>query len=429
MKKITSILLSVAMLIVVAVVFSGCGGPSKDAIYPNSVEVKGTNGHGKISKYLSDSLVRTKRDMAEKTGNDDLYNHYKGLHEIYDDCKVEVVEGNNGKLSNGDVVTLKITSNENLDEKSLDELGFTKNEISFDEFKYEVQGLKEPKIVEVKKDEIKLEYKGYSGSATTKVVSSNSCKAIKYKLSKSKDLSNGDVVTVTPSISEDNDVYALNKYSKEFDFTVSGLPEFPDTLDGIDTSEVDNFMTDYVNNGGCEPHKKDDSIEGYLLHTTNKIKSDVDNISSLTNIENVTLGKLQDDTVEYYKFKNVNRTIYSKKLKIDYDVVVEDNNTDKKHYVKGSEDVIVYANVVVVDGKLHLANYYYDSDDTAYDYNTDYEYDTDKPYLSDYKEGRDVIDCRYGDVISYFRSNSDETTDEVYQDYIKENDKLSTDED
>ena len=180
MKKLTSVLLSVAMLLTMAVMFSGCGGPSEKAIYPKSIKVEGTNGHGVIDERLSTDLVSEKRRMAEKAANRDLYDHYKSLKKVYNDCVVTVVDGENKNLSNGDTVTIKITSDRGYDKDMLEQLGISEDELSFEEFKYEVQGLNEPQEVEAKKDDIDIEFNGYSGEGRASVKYNNSDNAINY---------------------------------------------------------------------------------------------------------------------------------------------------------------------------------------------------------------------------------------------------------
>lgn len=410
MKKLTSVLLSVAMLLTMAVMFSGCGGPSEKAIYPKSIKVEGTNGHGVIDERLSTDLVSEKRRMAEKAANRDLYAHYKSLKEVYNDCVVTVVDGENKNLSNGDTVTIKITSDRGYDKDMLEQLGISEDELSFEEFKYEVQGLNEPQEVEAKKDDIDIEFNGYSGEGRASVKYNNSDNAINYELSSVDNLSNGDKVTVTPSISETNDTYVLKNPKEKFEFTVSGLPEFSDSLDGIDTSEVDKLMDEFVSKNYFGTYSVGDSLDDSDVLS----ESDYENyyLDGIPIIK-YNQSKLDDNTKKYYKFQRSDRAIYSKKLTVSYTGKADEDKivAKKGKILKGSERFIIYANVVTVDGKLHLVNPNYGGSDS-------------KPYLTDYKDESDTnipYDIK-GNVIDEIREDSYNTIDQDYNEFIQNND-------
>ena len=409
MKKVTSVLLSVAMLLTMAVMFSGCGGPSEKAIYPKSIKVEGTNGHGVIAERLSTDLVSEKRRMTEKAANRDLYVHYKSLKKVYNDCVVTVVDGENKNLSNGDTVTIKITSDRGYDKDMLEQLGISEDELSFEEFKYEVQGLNEPQEVEAKKDDIDIEFSGYSGEGRASVKYNNSDNAINYKLSSEDNLSNGDKVTVTPSISETNDTYVLKNPKEKFEFTVSGLPEFSDSLDGIDTSEVDKLMDEFVSKKYFGAFDVGDDIGRTVMSEYDIEKYPYDQIP----IIKYDQSKLDDNTKKYYKFQRSDRAIYSKKLTVSYTAKADEDKiiAKKGDIVKGSERVIIYANVVTVDGKLHLVNPNYGGSDS-------------KPYLTDYKVESDTpipYDFDHN-VIDEIREDSYNTIDQDYNEFIQNND-------
>lgn len=423
MKKLTSVLLSVAMLLTMAVMFSGCGGPSEKAIYPKSIKVEGTNGHGVIDESLSTDLVSEKRRMAEKAANRDLYAHYKSLKEVYNDCVVTVVDGENKNLSNGDTVTIKITSDRGYDKDMLEQLGISEDELSFEEFKYEVQGLNEPQEVEAKKDDIDIEFNGYSGEGRASVKYNNSDNAINYELSSVDNLSNGDKVTVTPSISETNDTYVLKNPKEKFEFTVSGLPEIPDSLDGIDTSEVDDFINKYISDGFCKHYQIGDEIDYDQL----KLKQTDEFSFYYDEVTKINIGKPQENTTKYYKYKNQNRALYSKKLKIDYDVKYGRRNKNDEKSMKYSEESIIYANVVVVDGKLHLANSNYDNDSGDIS-----EEGSEPKYLSDYRNNDGPISYgkSYEDtstVIGSIFRDTNTSADDNYTYFIDETDVKSSD--
>lgn len=423
MKKLTSVLLSIAMLLTMAVMFSGCGGPSEKAIYPKSIKVEGTNGHGVIDESLSTDLVSEKRRMAEKAANRDLYAHYKSLKEVYNDCVVTVVDGENKNLSNGDTVTIKITSDRGYDKDMLEQLGISEDELSFEEFKYEVQGLNEPQEVEAKKDDIDIEFNGYSGEGRASVKYNNSDNAINYELSSEDNLSNGDKVTVTPSISETNDTYVLKNPKEKFEFTVSGLPEIPDSLDGIDTSEVDDFINKYISDGFCKHYQIGDEIDYDQL----KLKQTDEFSFYYDEVTKINIGKPQENTTKYYKYKNQNRALYSKKLKIDYDVKYGRRNKNDEKSMKYSEESIIYANVVVVDGKLHLANSNYDNDSGDIS-----EEGSEPKYLSDYRNNDGPISYgkSYEDtstVIGSIFRDTNISADDNYTYFIDETDVKSSD--
>ena len=409
MKKLTSVLLSVAMLLTMAVMFSGCGGPKQEAMYIKFLKTYGTNGHGVVGWDLN--YLEDKMEKAEDQKNEDLYSKYKCLYDYYKNCKLNPVEGENKNLSNGDVVTFKFKSDDDeiIDEDMIKEYNITEDEYTLDEFEFEIKGLKEPKEVEVKKNEIKLNYSGYNGKATVTAECTNSSKVVSCEVSKSDNLSNGDKITVTPSISEIDDTYVLKNPKEKFEFTVSGLPEFSDSLDGIDTSEVDKLMDEFVSKNYFGAFNVGDDIGRTVMSESDIEKYPYDDIP----IIKYNQSKLDDNTKQYYKFQRSDRAIYSKKLTVSYTAKADEDKISAKKgdIVKGSERVIIYANVVTVDGKLHLVNPNYGGSDS-------------KPYLTDYKdESSTYIPYDFDhNVIDEIREDSYNTIDQDYNEFIQNND-------
>lgn len=409
MKKLTSVLLSVAMLLTMAVMFSGCGGPKQEAMYIKFLKAYGTNGHGVVGWDLN--YLEDKMEKAEDQKNEDLYSKYKCLYDYYKNCKLNPVEGENKNLSNGDVVTFKFKSDDDeiIDEDMIKEYNITEDEYTLDEFEFEIKGLKEPKEVEVKKNEIKLNYSGYNGKATVTAECTNSSKVVSCEVSKSDNLSNGDKITVTPSISEIDDTYVLKNPKEKFEFTVSGLPEFSDSLDGIDTSEVDKLMDEFVSKNYFGAFNVGDDIGRTVMSESDIEKYPYDDIP----IIKYNQSKLDDNTKQYYKFQRSDRAIYSKKLTVSYTAKADEDKISAKKgdIVKGSERVIIYANVVTVDGKLHLVNPNYGGSDS-------------EPYLTDYKdESSSYIPYDFDhNVIDEIREDSYNTIDQDYNEFIQNND-------
>ncbi|WP_288263124.1 hypothetical protein [uncultured Ruminococcus sp.] len=409
MKKLTSVLLSVAMLLTMAVMFSGCGGPKQEAMYIKFLKAYGTNGHGVVGWDLN--YLEDKMEKAEDQKNEDLYSKYKCLYDYYKNCKLNPVEGENKNLSNGDVVTFKFKSDDDeiIDEDMIKEYNITEDEYTLDEFEFEIKGLKEPKEVEVKKNEIKLNYSGYNGKATVTAECTNSSKVVSCEVSKSDNLSNGDKITVTPSISEIDDTYVLKNPKEKFEFTVSGLPEFSDSLDGIDTSEVDKLMDEFVSKNYFGAFNVGDDIGRTVMSESDIEKYPYDDIP----IIKYNQSKLDDNTKQYYKFQRSDRAIYSKKLTVSYTAKADEDKISAKKgdIVKGSERVIIYANVVTVDGKLHLVNPNYGGSDS-------------EPYLTDYKdESSTYIPYDFDhNVIDEIREDSYNTIDQDYNEFIQNND-------
>ena len=409
MKKLTSVLLSVAMLLTMAVMFSGCGGPKQEAMYIKFLKAYGTNGHGVVGWDLN--YIENKKEKAEDQKNEDLYSKYKCLYDYYKNCKLNPVEGENKNLSNGDVVTFKFKSDDDeiIDEDMIKEYNITEDEYTLDEFEFEIKGLKEPKEVEVKKNEIKLNYSGYNGKATVTAECTNSSKVVSCEVSKSDNLSNGDKITVTPSISEIDDTYVLKNPKEKFEFTVSGLPEFSDSLDGIDTSEVDKLMDEFVSKNYFGAFNVGDDIGRTVMSESDIEKYPYDDIP----IIKYNQSKLDDNTKQYYKFQRSDRAIYSKKLTVSYTAKADEDKISAKKgdIVKGSERVIIYANVVTVDGKLHLVNPNYGGSDS-------------EPYLTDYKdESSTYIPYDFDhNVIDEIREDSYNTIDQDYNEFIQNND-------
>jgi hypothetical protein len=256
MKKTVSILLS-AVLVFSALVFAtGCESAqevdlSKYVTYEGFSGFATLNTTPSISDYEDQyDKLKEKKDKAKDDDDDSAYEDYKeqisqlrDLSRALEKVEFKLEKGDDGKLANGDKIKIKAKYNEDKIEKY--NVKFTA-----DEFEVTVKGLEEKEVIDAFADDAcVLEYSGLDGDGSVYASSykKDDC-TVYYSISPDSDLSNGDEITVTASIYDDD--YALKDSEDGVTATktykVEGLGTIPENLNDVDTTDVDKIYLDKI---------------------------------------------------------------------------------------------------------------------------------------------------------------------------------------
>jgi hypothetical protein len=256
MKKTVSILLS-AVLIFSALVFTtGCES-TQEVDLSKYVTYEGFSGYATLNTTPTMSnyedkyeKLKEKKTKAKKNDDDSAYEDYKeqisqlrDVNRALEKVTFKLSKGDDGKLANGDKIKIKAKYSEDKIEKY--NVKFTS-----DEFEVTVKGLEEKKVIDPFTDDAcVLEYSGFDGSGSVYASSykKDDC-TIYYSITPDSNLSNGDEITVTATMY--NDDYALKDSDDGSTATktykVEGLGEIPEKLDNISTDDIDKLYLKQV---------------------------------------------------------------------------------------------------------------------------------------------------------------------------------------
>lgn len=201
------------------------------------IEARGANGYGSVELVINEAYANQVMNDKMNALSDRLKSEYKrkGLHtfppyQYINTLDYEIIDGDDGKLSNGDEITIQISENENL----ADEVNM---KLSKKEIKYTVEGLREPRKIDVFKG-VSFRFDGDDGEGTGYFSSKSSELPIdvEYKVQVEDEanyyyeiynLSNGQKVQVIAEFDEQaalENGYIVEEKTKEF--TVEGLKEY-----------------------------------------------------------------------------------------------------------------------------------------------------------------------------------------------------------
>ncbi|MGN1126872.1 MAG: hypothetical protein ACI4RI_05470, partial [Ruminococcus sp.] len=211
--------------------------------------------------------LKEKRKEARLDDDDSKYDEYdeemtslKDLKKALDCVKFKLVKGENGKLANGDTIKVKAK----YDEEKLE-----KYNVSFvaDEFETKVKGLEEKEVVDpFDSSKFTVTFSGLDGDGNieTKKEDNNTDYSIYYDTEPSYDLKNGDKVTVTATLYDDDYILKDSEDGETAtkEFTVEGLGEIPEKLSSsIDSTVPTKAILDELKND--YPAKVGDDDKGY----------------------------------------------------------------------------------------------------------------------------------------------------------------------
>lgn len=249
MKRITSIIVIAAVVLSSLFFTTGCT-KKQEIDLSKYLAYDGYSGFGTLKekpefedydKKYDD--LKEKRKEARLDDDDSKYDDYteemkslRNLNKALECVKFKLVKGENGKLSNGD--TLKIKAK--YDEDKLD-----KYDVTFvaDEFETKVKGLEEKEVIDpFDSSNFVVNYNGLDGEGSISVDSKedNSDYTIYYTAEPSYSLKNGDKVTVTATLYDEDYVLKDSEDGEVAtkEITVEGLGEIPKTLDSSVDSTV-----------------------------------------------------------------------------------------------------------------------------------------------------------------------------------------------
>lgn len=264
MKKIVSLILCVTLYLTIGTVISGCGESVEDnPKFTKQFVLYGPSGFAKLMGVNYEYYDDLKDDVDFSTKQ-----KYDYLSDYYKKNGIKIVSGaKNGRLSNGDVLTLKFENP--IPEELVKEYNFTKDLYTSEEFTYVVNGLPEPKVVDnITKDDISVEYSGVSGYVHVSVTRKDDYKyPIDVEIPNNGSIKNGEKFNVVINLDHEYNLYNVEekKYTKYIfkddkpvvlEYTIDDFPEIPDTLDGVDTKAVDKQLYDLY----IDKNKKDVEI-------------------------------------------------------------------------------------------------------------------------------------------------------------------------
>lgn len=273
MKRIISTIISVALVLSSLVFATGCSSKqeidlAKYVTFEGCSGMATLNTEPEIEDYDEQmEKLKEKKASAKKKDNDDKYEEYKeemaqlrDLNNALEKVKFVLKDGEDGKIKNGDKITVKAKYNEEKIEKY--DVEFTSDTITMT-----VKGLEEKDIIDpFDESKFTLTYSGLDGDGEANGKYDSDDVYIYYDIDPNYDLSNGDTIEVQAYCSnEDYMLKDCDEYGTATkEFTVEGLGAVPEKLDGTDTSEIDKLLLEKVKEDYSDL-KKGEEDKGYFL--------------------------------------------------------------------------------------------------------------------------------------------------------------------
>lgn len=250
MKKITSIIVISALVLSTLVFTTGCT-KGQEIDLSEYLSYEGFSGFATLNEQpeIKDydkkyDDLKEKRKEAREDDDDSKYDEYndelrslKDLDKALKCVEFKLVKGENGKLANGDTIKVKAKYKEEKVEKY---------DVTFvaDEFEVKVKGLEEKEVVDpFDSKNFTLTFSGISGDGIADVDNYDDGSkdyTIYYSVDPRYDLSNGDKITVTATLYDEDYILKDSEDGEEAtkEFTVEGLGEIPEKLDSSVDSAV-----------------------------------------------------------------------------------------------------------------------------------------------------------------------------------------------
>ncbi|MGN0243503.1 MAG: zinc ribbon domain-containing protein [Lachnospiraceae bacterium] len=252
----------IAILVFAIIIISKIVNTVHLSDYVSVAEVVGLNGYATVEYEIDDEA------LCEKVFGEapaDTFSNWKELIEYEEVCEklldcIDVAVENNGTFSNGDTAVIEVVFNKDeLDSK-------LKKTIKGGTLKEKIMGLEEGEVIDPCSEKyitIKLEGVDGYGKATfeEKYVDSWSYH-MKYTLSETEELSNGDKITLTAEMDEDAYSSTVKETSPKGYIvpqkTVKEI-EVKDLLELATADDIADEMIDEVKKRAVEYIKSDDS--------------------------------------------------------------------------------------------------------------------------------------------------------------------------
>lgn len=238
-KKTLFIFGAIAVVVIIAIILILSRRPSINLDDYVEITASGYEGYGTANyDFDIDQMIEDNTDVFDVSGldSDDLETMSSSLR-VYDDID-DLVSGSldkSSELSNGDTVTYtwEISKSSQSDfEKRY------KCSLKYSNITYKVSGLE--KIAEVDpfdEHSFSITYEGEAPNGYL-TITNQEYPQIKYEVSKTSELSNGDVITVTASLTDSEDVTGFTLSRTSAEFTVEGLDSY--------ISDISQIPEDYL---------------------------------------------------------------------------------------------------------------------------------------------------------------------------------------
>lgn len=312
MKKIKYLLL-VAIMTVMAFMFTGCGSTKVDLNKYITIEAEGYNAIGTANysfdyeQFYEDYNAKIK--ISDEAGlKEQGYNIEDSSAKMMMDICVSMELDENAELSNGDTVTLTWNCEDELASE------YFNCELSYSNMEYTVEGLKDAKTFDpFEYLEISFEdIAPFGRMVLTPDYSKNEIQYIRFMPDKPSELSNGDVVTVTASLTCDENEFVdkfgsvLSVTTKEY--TVDSLQEYAtdvsqissESMEKMDKQAQDVFRA-YVARNWDKPETLNSVtyLGNYFLTSKNEIGSPYKNYLYLIYKVSATIPD-RNESIDYY---------------------------------------------------------------------------------------------------------------------------------
>ncbi len=177
----------------------------------------------------------------------DLLDSKRKAEKFIEKATLTVENDNNGNLSNGDTLEIKIDiSNNYLKDEKL--------KLKDDTITVTVDGLEEADVLDLfGEDDFEVDVTGVSPDLSISVNNNSTNKFIKdnvtYSVDKYSGVANGDTVTITAyydkSAALDEGIIIADD---TYDYTVEGMPEYVDSVDELNDTELETLRAGFLEN-------------------------------------------------------------------------------------------------------------------------------------------------------------------------------------
>jgi len=320
MKRVMKLL----MMLVAVCCLNGCG--AKEVAINGYVDVtfEGYDTLGAVSEYEFNAkqLLRDYEKELEEVSKKELE---RLLGEAFEFDKTT-------ELINGDEIEVEW----NIDEDDLAEFEEEHGiKLVFDDFTIVVEDLEELKTFDPF-EKISLEYEGpapYASADINKSLTSDDVgyRDFYYDLDKYRNLSNGDVITVTVSAYQDDfnkyciETYGMLPTATTKEFVVSGCPEYVSDvtkLSAEDITKIGEYAKDALKQK-AEGWVFPESYCGMTYMGSIFAKADTDNYYSEQNklylVYKVDIDSIRDGAFSYYYYANISNLMFDEKGVLSYD--------------------------------------------------------------------------------------------------------------
>lgn len=349
-KKALGVIAGAAAVIVILVIFVATRRPTIDLNDYAEFNVSGYDGYGSILANVDyEQMLEDHADIFSDTDADE--DELESLGDTllaYDDAVNAIsitVAGDSSDLSNGDTVTCTWDIPESVQNEFEDTYHCR---LRYSDIEYEVTGLEEIEEVDPFDEAyFSIEYSGMgpNGRATA---TNSEYNDISYEISPQSGLSNGDTITITATMTKEENVTGFTLSKTSADFTVDGLDSY--------VSDLSEIPDDYL--AQMEAQSQDEM--------TSEVSSDWDNPEWYQSMEYIGsyLAVQKPDTTLFFSDEN---TVY-----MIYKVTADSPQGDITYYTYAVYgDVVIYADGTCYTdlARVDMPNRYEGSFDIG-----DYEY-------------------------------------------------------